>query len=120
MARRLPTIRFQGTSSSRVKELKILGVILDSWFTCMPHANYLKSKIEITVQKLTRFLHMHCRLPSKQIFQLYTQLVHPVIMPLQHGGQILPLPIQNQNLNRFSEFPYWPLPVRSALLDQKF
>lgn len=40
MSRRLPTIRLEGVSLQRVKEMKILGVVFNPWFTCMPHVNY--------------------------------------------------------------------------------
>lgn len=46
MARRLPTIRLDTVSLKRATEMKLLGVILDPSFTCMPHAKYLKTKVE--------------------------------------------------------------------------
>lgn len=79
MARRLPTIRLASTILTRVKEMKLLGVIIDPWFTCMPQVNYLKSKLDITVPKLFTFIHMQYHLPPTSLKQLYTQIVQPVI-----------------------------------------
>lgn len=61
MARRLPTIRLGAVSLKKVSEIKLLGVIFDPWFTSIPHVNYPKTKVEVTTQKLQRFLYMHCR-----------------------------------------------------------
>lgn len=56
MARRLPTIRLSGVSLKKVSEMKLLGVIFDPWFTCMPHVSYLKTKVEVTTKKLQHFV----------------------------------------------------------------
>lgn len=79
LARRLPTIRLDGVNLSMVKEMKVLGVVLDPWFTCMAHTTYLKTKVDILVPKLVQFIHMHYRLPPSAFRRLYLQLIQPAI-----------------------------------------
>ncbi|KAH9382771.1 hypothetical protein HPB48_023330 [Haemaphysalis longicornis] len=104
MARRLPTIRLAGISLLRVKELKVLGVVLDPWFTCMPD---LKTKIEVVVLKITAF-NMHYKFPPDSLRRLYVQLVEPVITyasPAWWSPSRIPF-TSKADSNQFSAFRY--------------
>ena len=71
-----PHIKLQHTDIPVVDEYKFLGIIFDRKLSCIPHLNYLKTKITRTQQLLRVVAHTKWGADCQTLLKLYRTLVH--------------------------------------------